>query len=79
MKKCNVLADHEGKLLIRKRKIKGKEAWIITNPTGQKITEQINVAEWKNATTLFDEPIEIKNRAIALSLQSLDVSIILFH
>ena len=79
MKKCNVLTTHEGKLLVRKRIIKGKEAWIITNPTGQKVTEQINSVEWKNATTLFEEPIEIKNNTIIVSLESLDVAIILFH
>jgi hypothetical protein len=66
-------------LLVRKRKINGKEAWIITNPTGQKVKEQIDLGDWENAMTLFDEPIEIKNKRITVSLESLEVSIILIH
>ncbi len=77
MKKCNVFPEHKGKLLVRKRAIKGNEAWIITNTTNQKVTEQIDAGEWKNATTVFDEPVEIKNKTITISLGSLDVSIVL--
>ena len=77
MKKCNVFPEHEGKLLVRKRIIKGEEAWIVTNPTGQKVTESLTIGNWKNATDLFDQAIEIRNGKISLTLSSLEVGVVL--
>jgi beta-galactosidase len=79
MKESNVFPEHEGKLLVRKRKIDGKEAWIITNPTEMKITEQIKTEGWKNASTIFGEQVEINNKMMTVSLNSLDISVILLQ
>lgn len=79
MGKCNVQSDYKGQFLVRKRKIEGKEALIITNPTEHKVTEELAVGEWKKATDLFDKPIEIQNGKIRLTLESLDVGIVLLQ
>ncbi|MEO8766213.1 MAG: beta-galactosidase [Ginsengibacter sp.] len=79
MKKCGIEPEHEGKLLVRKRKVKGQEALFITNPTNQKITEQLDIGEWKIAYTLFDEPVEIADKKINITLESLDVAVVLLQ
>jgi hypothetical protein len=40
---CGVRPAHAGKLLLRKRHTAGKEAWFFTNPTGEAITETVEV------------------------------------
>jgi beta-galactosidase len=79
MKQCAVLPEHEGQLLLRRRKISGKEAWVITNPTDHAVTESFNINDWKTATDLMDQPIAIKDRTVKVSLESLDVSVIILQ
>lgn len=79
MKSCGISAEHEGKLLVRKREANGKQALIITNPTREQVTEQLNIGEWKNASTLFDEPVAIVNNQINVTLKSLDVAVIILQ
>lgn len=79
LKQCGVAPDHAGELLVRKRKIEGKEALIVTNPTNRKITERINVGGWKTASNLFDEPVSIDNNTVSITLDSLDVTVILLQ
>ncbi|MCY4215819.1 MAG: beta-galactosidase [Flavobacteriaceae bacterium] len=76
---CNVHSLHDGEFFIRKRKIEGKEAIIITNPTARRLTENISVGTWSKATNLFDQPLEIVDQTIEISLESLDVEIILLQ
>ncbi len=77
MKQAGVAPLHEGRLIVRKRVIGNKQALIITNPTKQKVVEKINVDGWNNATDLFDQPLNITGGAVTVSLESLDVMIIL--
>ncbi len=79
MRKCDIEPEHKGKFLVRKREANGKEALIITNPTNQKITEQLNTGDWKNAVTLFDEPLAISNKKINVTLESLDVGVVILQ
>ncbi|SNZ01762.1 beta-galactosidase [Flagellimonas pacifica] len=79
MGNCDVLPVHSGEFLVRKRKIEGKEALIITNPTEHKITESLQVGDWNTATDLFDVPIAIQNRNIDLTLDSLEVAIVILQ
>ena len=62
MRKCGVFSQHEGKLLVRKRKIDGKEAWIITNPTDKRVTEQISTNDWGNASPYSVHKLKLKIR-----------------
>ncbi len=79
MSNCSIVPEHTGEFLIRKRKIEGKEALIITNPTNHKVTEKIKVGSWKKASSLYDAPIEILNEKVSLTLESLDVGIVLLQ
>jgi beta-galactosidase len=80
MEACNVSPEHEGELKIRKRITAGKEAWVITNPTDHRVTEKLHLNKaWAHASDLFDNGINIKNQTIEISLESLDVSIILLQ
>lgn len=76
---CDVASEHEGEFFIRKRKIEGKEAIIITNPTAYQLTEKIEVGDWIKATNLFDRPFSIVNGMVEISLESLDAEIILLQ
>jgi beta-galactosidase len=77
MKKCGVVPESDGELFVRKRRIDGKEAWIITNPSKHSVTEQLNVGTWAKATDLFDQPVSIEDKKIRLSVDSLDVALVL--
>ena len=80
MKECNVFPEHEGELMIRKRITDGKEAWVITNPTDHMVTEKLHLGkEWAHASDLFDNELKIDNKTIELSIESLDVSVIILQ
>jgi hypothetical protein len=80
MKECNVFPDHEGELRIRKRIAEGKEAWVITNPADHRVTEKLHLdKEWAHAYDLFDNELNIINQTIEISLESLDVSVIILQ
>jgi hypothetical protein len=79
MSKCGIKPQYEGGFLVRKRTVNGKEALIITNPTNQKRTEQLDISDWKNAITLFDEPVKIANNKITITLKSLDVGVVILQ
>jgi len=79
MKCCGITPEHAGNLLVRKRHIEGKEAWIVTNPTDQSITEKLDVGKWSTATDLFDHPLDIVDKSLTLSVDSLDVKVVLLN
>ena len=79
MKRCNVLPVHSGELLVRKRRIKDKEAWIVTNPTDHEVTEVLRVGDWSTATDLFEKSLEIADKRTQLSVGSLDVKVVLLY
>ena len=80
LKECNIFPEHEGELRIRKRIAGGKEAWVITNPTDHNVTEKLNIEkEFAHATDLFDNELKIKDNGVEVSLNSLDVTIIILQ
>lgn len=79
MEKCGVLPEHKGELLLRRRSVDGKKAIIITNPTDHLVTEQIYVGDGVVTSDLFDKPVKNENQEIRMSLESLQVEIILVH
>ncbi|MBU4366631.1 MAG: beta-galactosidase trimerization domain-containing protein, partial [Verrucomicrobia bacterium] len=86
---AGVKPEHDGKLLLRKRKttdkpacnamrsIAGREAWIFTNNASQDIVEEIDVQGWKNAEDLLEGPLAIKADRIKLKVKSLDVKVLI--
>lgn len=73
LEQCDVLPEHNGDLLLRKRIMKSKEAWIFTNPTEKDVTEKIAVRGWNKVEDLLGDKLEQKNDYVNLTVKSLDV------
>ncbi len=74
---CGVTPAHAGRLLCRRRRIGAKEAWFFTNPTDQEVTEQVDVSGWSQVEDLMGAPIEKVERYVTLTVQSLDVRVLI--
>ena len=70
---CGVRQAHHGQLLLRKRAVAGKEAWLFTNPTDHDVTERVDVSGWVHVEDLLGEPLERDGDVIVLTVKSLDV------
>ena len=66
--------EHAGRLLMRRRCIDNKEAWLLTNPTRETLTEALDVTGWTEVTDLFGSRIQCEGGFIELSVESLDVA-----
>jgi len=73
LQKCGVTSAHQGKLILRKRAIPGKEAWLLTNLGELPVQESISVAGWRTVEDLLGEPLSRKGDDITLTVNSLDV------
>jgi hypothetical protein len=73
---CGVRPAHPGRLLLRKRVLPGKEAWLFTNPTDGPVTEKISVGGWRNVESLLGEPLERDGDSVTLRVGSLDVAVV---
>jgi len=73
---CGVAPEHNGNLLLRKRIIKGKEAWIFTNPTEKDVTEKIDVRGWSEVEDLLGNELEQEDGYVDLTVKSLDVRVL---
>jgi hypothetical protein len=73
---CDVTPEHEGRLLLRKRIIPGKEAWLFTNPTADKVSERVDVANWPTVEDLLGEPLQREGSEVMLNVPSLDVRVL---
>jgi beta-galactosidase len=71
---CGAAPLHNGKLLLRKRAIPGKEAWLFTNPTTDEITEPIDVAGWKSVSGLLGESLPREGNRVKLTVKGLDIA-----
>jgi len=65
-----------GRLLLRKRIIPGKEAWLLTNPTERSLSECVCVAGWRNVEDLMDEPLARNGDWVDLTVRSLEVRVL---
>ncbi len=73
LEQCGVAPAHHGKLLLRKRAIEGKEAWLFTNPTGEELTESVSVGGWAEVDDLLGEPLAREGDRVVLTVPGLDV------
>jgi beta-galactosidase len=73
---CGVQPAHDGRLLLRKRVLRSKEAWILTNPTDEDVTEWIDIPEGWSAEDLLGEPLPMLGNARQVPLKSLDVCVL---
>ena len=73
---CDVAPEHNGDLLLRKRIIKDKEAWIFTNPTEKDVAERIAVRGWSKVEDLLGDELEQKDGYVNLTVKSVDVRVL---
>ena len=75
--RCGVAAAHSGELLLRKRVLPDKEAWLFTNPTGSAITEAVSVAGWTHVEDpLGPAPLRTGD-GLMLAVDPLDVRVLI--
>jgi len=76
LQNCGVVPDHNGKLLLRKRTIPGKQAWIFTNPTGQVLTESVDVGK-AQVEDLLGLPFEQTGSQVKLTVDSAHIRVLI--
>jgi len=76
---CGVIAHAPGRLLLRRRCIEGKEAWVFTNPTTSPITQRVDVSGWSQADDLLGEPLHRTGDAVDLTVDALDVRVVVLQ
>ena len=77
MEQCGVSSAHPGYLLLRKRAIPGKEAWLFTNPTEYDLTEDVDVGGWTHVYDLLGIPLDREGDRVFLTVASLDVRVLI--
>jgi hypothetical protein len=77
--RCGVTSRSCGDLLLRRRCLTGKEAWFLTNPSQQAVTESIDVAGWHSVTDLLGEPLQRDGDHVTLTVPSLDVRVLVLQ
>ena len=73
---CGVVPEHSGRLLLRKRIIPGKQAWIFTNPTAQSLTESVEVGK-SQVEDLLGLPFEQTGSSVKLTVESTDIRVLI--
>jgi beta-galactosidase len=73
---CGVEPQHRGKLLLRKRSIPGKNAYILTNPTADPLTETVNTGPGR-IEDLLGGTIQQADSQVTLTVDGLDVRILI--
>ena len=73
---CGVRPCHEGKLLLQKRRGANREALFITNPHKEPVTETIAIPIGAKAKDLLGLALESGDGAIELTIEPLDVRVV---
>ena len=72
---CRAKPAHGGSLLLRKRAAAGKQAWFLTNPTDEPVTETVEVGE-AMVEDLLGEALERSGSRVTLTVAGLDVRVL---
>jgi beta-galactosidase len=73
---CGQEPERKGRLLLRRRVADGQEAWLLTNPTADILTERIDVRGYASVESLLGEPLERQGDQVMLTVKSLDVAVL---
>ena len=73
---CEVHPLHEGKLLIQKRIGSNREAWFVTNPHKETVTEKIALPKGAKVCDLLGGALETNGNEVTLTVKSLDVYVL---
>ncbi len=76
---CGLRAEHEDRLLVRKRIASGKEGWIFINPTGETVTEFISATGFSHAEDLLGEPVERTEKGFPISVDPFGAKGVIFY
>jgi hypothetical protein len=79
MQLSGVAPQKIGKLLVQKRISGKKEAWIITNPTQDDVSETIDISSMKNPEVVIGDQWELKNNLAKVNVKSLDIIVLVFE
>ena len=74
---CGLRQEHEGRLLVRRRRGDGREAWFVTNPHREPVTETLGLPEGAEVRDLLDGEITLGDGAATLTVDPLDVRVLL--
>ena len=77
MDACGVTPEYDGRLILRKRVIPGREAWIFMNFSAEAVTERINVAGCHRVSDLFGLPVPVAGGFAELTVAPLDARVLL--
>ncbi len=73
---CGVAPEHNGRLIVRKRVTAGKEAWLFTNPTTERVVEPVNVAGCSQVVDLFGGEIVQVGDKVEVAVAPRDVRVL---
>ncbi len=76
---CGVTPDLPGPLVIRKRVTPAKEAWLLINPTGDPVTETLEIAGFTRVEDLLSEQVERYGDRVTLMVAPLDVRVLILY
>jgi len=79
LEQVGVRREHQGVLLLRRRAIASKEAWMFTNPTADDVTEQVDVSGWTLVRDLLGDPVERAGDRFDLTVKALDVRVLVLE
>ncbi len=74
LSECDVKPEHDGKLIVRRRVTRGKEAWIFFNPTGRPVTEKI--AAGGKVSDMSGQALTVSGGSLQLTVAPLDFKVI---
>ena len=74
---CGVFPAHSGRLLLRKRVTAEKEAWFLTNPTAEEVTESLPLGGWSRVEDLLGEPLAREGDKVTVTVGPLDVRVLI--
>jgi hypothetical protein len=73
MDECGVRSERRGRLLMRKKVGRNREACLLANPTSDEVWETIDAASYGKVTDLLDVPLEQACDAVAVTVKPLGV------
>lgn len=73
---CGVTPLHQGRLLLRRRRLEKQSAWIFTNPTNDEVVESFD-AGVAVVSDLLNEPFEQAGSRITVRVPPLDVRVLI--
>jgi len=74
---CGAAPSHEGKLLLKKRRNEEQEAWIITNPCRETISEMFSLPANAEVQDLLGGALTYKDADIEITVDPLDVRVLI--